>query len=489
MATTDAELAQGSVPLQPAPAATRRVVRFRHRDRDFALRRALLVADWAGLWLALIGALAIAANQQSPLAESLWLLPTLPAWAVLFRTYGLYQRPVRRVEPTHLDDMSALFHSLMIGTLGLWLFYKLGPASQLAFEEIVIFGCVSLPLIAGLRVLVRTINLGIQGPERVFVLAPLEDVKLLRRKLRNHPEYEMDLVGTTDCDPEADGLRLPLSVKLEEVDSLIGSGEIDHLLVQLHADFMPQERMVELMRACHGAGVRFGAFPREKSLMLPGVEINHVEGMGFLSYHPPVLSRSSQAMKRVFDLVFSALLLLLFAPVMALIALAVKLDSEGPVFYRQTRVGRDGKRFRLLKFRTMEPGADQRTAELMEQSTDPDWLILDRDPRVTRVGRVLRRNSLDELPQLWHVLTGEMSLVGPRPLSEVDDALVRGWGRHRLDLTPGITGYWQVLGRNNIPFREMVEIDYAYIANWSMAHDLKLLARTIPVVLRRRGAN
>lgn len=213
---------------QSAPAISGRVVRFRHRDRDFALRRALLVADWVGLWLALIAAFAIAANQRFPIAESLWLLPTLPIWAVLFRTYGLYQRPVRRVEPTHLDDMSALLHSLMIGTLGLWLFYKLGPAHQLALEEIVIFGCVSLPLIAGLRVLVRKINLRIQGPERVFVIAPIEDVRLLGRKLRNHPEYEMALVGATDCEKAAEELGLPLSIKINEVDALIESGQIDH---------------------------------------------------------------------------------------------------------------------------------------------------------------------------------------------------------------------------------------------------------------------
>jgi undecaprenyl-phosphate galactose phosphotransferase len=125
----------------------------------------------------------------------------------------------------------------------------------------------------------------------------------------------------------------------------------------------------------------------------------------------------------------------------------------------------------------------------MEHSTDPDWLILERDPRVTRVGRFLRLTSLDELPQLWNVLKGEMSMVGPRPLSEIDDEGVRGWERHRLDLVPGVTGHWQVLGRNLIPFREMIEIDYAYVASWSMLHDLKLLARTVPVVLRRRGAN
>jgi exopolysaccharide biosynthesis polyprenyl glycosylphosphotransferase len=467
----------------------RRVVRGRHRDRDFALRRALLVADVVGLWLALAFSLTIADDRSSPLLESLWILPTLAAWAVLFRAYGLYRRPIRRFEPTHLDDISSLFHALVIGTLGLWLFYKLMPPSKLALEEILIFGLVALPLIATLRAALRMINLRHQGPERVFVVAPIEDARTLRRKLCNHPEYEMALVGAVAGEGAAEELGLPLSANLDDLDRLIASGEIDHLVVQLDATYMPQDQVVDLMRICYREGVRFGTFPSDKNLLLPGVEVNHVEGMGFLSYHPPVLSRSAMAMKRGLDLVVSGLLLALFALPMALIALAIKLDSKGTVFYKQLRVGKDGERFWLFKFRTMVPDADKKTEELMEHSTDPDWLILERDPRVTRVGRFLRLTSLDELPQLWNVLKGEMSMVGPRPLSEIDDEGVRGWERHRLDLVPGVTGHWQVLGRNLIPFREMIEIDYAYVASWSMLHDLKLLARTVPVVLRRRGAN
>jgi len=430
-----------------------------------------------------------AGNRGEPLVDALWLLPTLPFWALLFRAYGLYRRPLRRFEPTHLDDISSLFHALIIGTLGLWLFYKLAPVARLGFEEILIFGLVSLPLIAAFRVALRVVNLRLQGPERVFVVAPIDDVRTLRRKLRNHPEYEMSLVGAVVGEGAAEEMELPLTARLDELESLIASGEVDHLVVQLDSRYVPQERLVELKRACYQEGVRFGVFPAVKSLLLPGVEVNHVEGMGFLSYHPPVLSRSSKAMKRCLDVIVSALLLVAFAPAMALIALAIKLDSRGNAFYQQTRVGKDGRRFQLIKFRTMVPGAEGRTAELMVHSTDPDWLIIEHDPRVTRVGRLLRRTSLDELPQFWHVLRGEMSMVGPRPLSELDDEAVLGWRRNRLDLTPGITGYWQVLGRNNIPFKEMVEIDYAYVANWSMWHDTKLLLRTIPAVLTRRGAN
>ena len=465
------------------------VIRDRHRDRDFALRRGLLVADCVALFVAFTLALMTSPFRETPLLDSLWLLLVIPLWVILIRSYGLYKRPVRRFEPTHLDDIGSLFHVLLIGMIGLWLYYKAIPVRDLTFERILIFGILALPLIAALRVVVRLVNLRLVGPERVFVVAPIEDVRMLRRKLRHHPEYEMALVGAVTGDGASEELGLPLSADLDQIDSLIASQQVDHLVVQLNADYLPQERLVEMMRACHRAGIRFGAFPAVKSLLLPGVEINHIEGMGFLTYHPPVLSRSSALMKRGMDVVGSALLLTCLAPLLALIAAAVKLDSKGDVLFWQVRVGKDGKRFRLAKFRTMVPEAEEMTADLMEQSIDPDWLILEEDPRVTPVGRFLRRNSLDELPQLWHVLKGEMSLVGPRPLSERDDAEVRGWERNRLDLVPGLTGYWQVLGRNNIPFREMVEIDYAYVTNWSMWHDLKLLARTVPAVLRRRGAN
>lgn len=478
-----------SSPPPPAVGLSRHVVRSHYRDRDFALRRALLVADLLGLWLALGLAMVISGIRSATFVDSLWALPTLPLWVLLFRTYGLYRRPMRRFEPSHLDDISSLFHALVVGTLGLWIYYKLIPAPRLNFEEVAIFGMLSLPLIAGLRVALRVVNLRRQGPERVFAVAPPGDVQMLHRKLENHPEYEMALVGAASCEEGAEETGLPLDCDLEDVEALMATGQIDHLVVRLDANYIAQAQVQELMHTCHRQGVRFGCFPGVKTLLLPGTEVNHIEGLGILTSNPPVLSRSSRMMKRSLDLVVSALLLALFALPMALIALAIRLDSGPTVLYRQTRVGKDGRRFRLNKFRTMVLGADRMTAELMEKSSDPNWLDLDEDPRVTRLGRFLRRSSLDELPQLWNVLRGEMSLVGPRPLSERDDQGVRGRLRHRLDLVPGVTGYWQVLGRSTIPFEEMLEVDYAYIASWSMWHDLKLLLRTVPAVLRRRGVN
>jgi lipopolysaccharide/colanic/teichoic acid biosynthesis glycosyltransferase len=194
-------------------------------------------------------------------------------------------------------------------------------------------------------------------------------------------------------------------------------------------------------------------------------------------------------MKRTLDFMGAAVLTVVLLPLLAAIAIAVKLDSRGPVFFRQSRVGRGGRRFDVLKFRTMHRDAESRRTELLAESIDPNWLHLENDPRITRVGQRLRHLSLDELPQLWNVLRGEMSLVGPRPLIESEDQMIGGWGRSRLDLTPGITGVWQVLGRTNIPFEEMVKLDYLYVTNWSLWNDVRLLLRTLPVVVTRRGAN
>jgi lipopolysaccharide/colanic/teichoic acid biosynthesis glycosyltransferase len=194
-------------------------------------------------------------------------------------------------------------------------------------------------------------------------------------------------------------------------------------------------------------------------------------------------------LKRGMDLAIGFGVLLVALLPMAVIALAVRVSSPGPAFFVQERVGLNGRRFRLYKFRTMVLDADARIEELRALSLDPDWILLDHDPRVTSVGRLLRRTSLDELPQLWNVLKGDMSLVGPRPLMPADHAQVSEWGLRRLDLTPGITGLWQVLGRTTIPFAEMVKLDYLYVTNWSLWNDVRLLIRTLPAILRRRGAN
>jgi lipopolysaccharide/colanic/teichoic acid biosynthesis glycosyltransferase len=199
------------------------------------------------------------------------------------------------------------------------------------------------------------------------------------------------------------------------------------------------------------------------------------------------LTRSSARVKRATDLLGAGLGILATAPVMAVLAILIRLDSHGPVFFRQDRVGRNGRPFEMLKFRSMVDGAEARRAELEAFNESDGVFKIAEDPRVTRIGRFLRKTSLDELPQLLNVLRGDMSLVGPRPLVADEDALVQGFHRRRLHLTPGMTGPWQILGARKVPLQEMVTIDYLYIANWSLWTDVKIMLRTVVHMLSRRG--
>ncbi len=233
--------------------------------------------------------------------------------------------------------------------------------------------------------------------------------------------------------------------------------------------------------------MRVSLLPRLLEVVGSSVEFDHVEGLTMLGVRRFGLSRSSRLAKRAFDLLGATFGLLAIAPLFLAIVVAIRLDSRGPVFFRQTRVGRDGKHFSILKFRSMVRDAESRKADLMHLNEADGLFKIDDDPRITRVGRLLRRTSLDELPQLINVWRGDMSLVGPRPLVVDEDAQVAGYDRARLALTPGMTGHWQILGSARIPIEEMVGIDYLYVANWSLWTDVKILLRTVPYVIAGRG--
>jgi exopolysaccharide biosynthesis polyprenyl glycosylphosphotransferase len=244
---------------------------------------------------------------------------------------------------------------------------------------------------------------------------------------------------------------------------------------------------LDLMRTFGATGARVRVIPALLQIVGSAVEFDDVHGVAALGVRSFDLPRSSKVVKRTFDLLSASLGLAVVAPLMAAIALFVKLTSRGRVFFRQERVGRGGRTFELLKFRSMCVDAEERKSELAGDNEAADGFKIADDPRITGVGRLLRRTNLDELPQLLNVFRGEMSVVGPRPLIPQEDRRVAGWRRRRLELTPGITGHWQVLGSSRVPMDEMMAIDYLYVANWSLWTDLKLLLRTIPHVIGRRG--
>jgi len=456
--------------------------------RDFVVRRVMAVSDMVA-----IAAAALVAFLATPVSghgvQLIWVLPTLPAWVALFGVYGLYQRESKRIGPAALEELPAIFHALVVGTLALWLYYHIVPAHGLVYMQALVFGGLGIAFISLIRLVARRAVPALLGRERVLFLGEAPSLPALVRKIRAHPEYGLEPVGLVSRDSRNGDDGLPVLGRLEDasLSELVERHDIERLIVSRAG--ASDETMLELLQECRDLSLQISLLPAHVDAIGPSVEVDDIEGITVLGLNPLTLARSSRFLKRSMDIVGATVGLLLFSPLIVLVAVAVRLDSRGSVLFTQQRIGRKGRTFRVLKFRTMVPGAERQVEELFEQSDDPHWLKLDHDPRITRIGRVLRLTSLDELPQLWNVLRGDMSLVGPRPLIETEDATVSGWARTRLDLAPGITGMWQVLGRTSIPFEEMVKLDYLYVTNWSLWLDVKLLLRTFLVVLHRRGAN
>jgi exopolysaccharide biosynthesis polyprenyl glycosylphosphotransferase len=460
----------------------------RYVERDYVVRRALAAADIVGVLLATATMLIVSREERS-FEDFAWVLLTIPAWLVIFKLYGLYDRDMKRISHSTVDDVPWLLHALLVGSLMLWLFYYVIPVPKLIFLEVLVFAAFALVMIVLLRATARSLVKQFQGPERVLLIGGGATADLLMRKMRAHPEYGLKPVALVPSEPSDDPVALPQleGVSAADLASLLANARVDRVVVcEAH---LGEAELFELLHRCKELAIKVSIMPALFDALGPSVEVDDVEGVTVLGINPPVLSKSSWLIKRSLDVVGSALALVLLSPVIALIAIAIKLDSRGPVFFRQKRIGKGGRPFQLLKFRTMVVGAEGQADALQCQSTDPGWLKLDHDPRITRVGKVLRQTSLDELPQMLNVLRGQMSLVGPRPLIESEHRQIDGWARSRVDLTPGITGLWQVLGRTNIPFEEMIKLDYMYVTNWSLWTDVRLIFKTLPVVISRQGAN
>jgi exopolysaccharide biosynthesis polyprenyl glycosylphosphotransferase len=359
------------------------------------------------------------------------------------------------------------------------------------FEKLLFFWALSIVLVVAGRVAARALARRTAAyRQNTLIVGAGELGALISRKIRNHPEYGLGLVGFVDSGSNGAPNGAPLLGPLGRLSEVIAAHDVERVIVAFPD--ASSEEMLGFVRRLKDYDVQIDLVPRLHEVVFPGASIHTLEGLPLLGLPRFGLSRSSALIKRAMDVTVSALALVALAPLFAVIALLIKLDSSGPVFFRQVRMGRGGTTFRIYKFRSMTADADARkvdTAHLNMHSTgDARMFKIPHDPRVTRVGCFLRRSSLDELPQLINVLRGEMSLVGPRPLILDEDMYVSDWARRRLDLRPGITGLWQVLGRSDIPFEEMTQLDYRYVITWSPWADLRLLFQTVPAVFRRRGA-
>jgi exopolysaccharide biosynthesis polyprenyl glycosylphosphotransferase len=466
------------------------------RRRGWLVRRALLAADVGGLALAFgLGQALFPGESVGGLgsgAETLLFLATLPAWVVAAKIRGLYDQDEERASHTTTDDLAGVFQLCAVGA---WLFVAAVWLSGLAHPDlgrVVVFWLLAVGTVTVARAWARALCRRRLTYLQNTVIVGAGDVgQLIARKFLQHPEYGINLLGFVDREPRelANGLvAVPVLGRPEDLPRLVRALDVERVVVAFTRD--PHEHMLELVRALNDLDVQVDVVPRFFEVIGRRTAVHSVEGLALVGLPPSRLPRSSRLLKRTLDLGLAIAALVLLSPLLALIALAIALDSPGPVFFRQVRMGARDRTFRIFKFRTMTADAEARKSEvahLNKHAAEGDGRMfkIPHDPRVTRVGRVLRRLSLDELPQLFNVVRGEMSLVGPRPLILDEHRHVADWARRRLDLRPGITGLWQVLGRSDIPFDEMVRLDYVYVTSWSLWSDVRLMLLTLPAVAGR----
>jgi exopolysaccharide biosynthesis polyprenyl glycosylphosphotransferase len=448
------------------------------RVRERRRRAALVTADVAAATIALATCITALGNTPDRLPG--WAVPVAALGCVaLAKILGLYDRDELTLRGSTLDEAPGLFQLSTLFAFGVWLAGTPVLGGGLGRDQV--FGLWGGALVAllALRTIARGIARRSSPPDRCLLVGDRRACLQAQRKIEGSHGVAATVVATVEVDQLTDGGGAEALATLVERDDV-------HRMV-IAPGVGDQVEVLDLVRAAKALGLKVSLLPRMFEVVGSSVVFDDVEGVTLLGVRRFGLTRSSWVCKRALDLSGTAIGLVLLAPVIPVIALAIKLDSRGPVLFRQQRVGRGGCVFDMVKFRTMVDGADRRKAMLRERNEAEGLFKIADDPRITRVGRLLRRTSLDELPQLWNVLRGEMSLVGPRPLVIEDDRQVEGWYRRRLDLPPGMTGRWQVLGSARIPLREMVKLDYLYAANWSLWTDVKILLRTLAFVAGRRG--
>jgi exopolysaccharide biosynthesis polyprenyl glycosylphosphotransferase len=396
----------------------------------------------------------------------------------LVKVAGLYDRDELLLVHSTLDELPSLLQLTGLYALCITIVQGAGGKATLAGWEIAALWVGTCAAILVGRAVARSIAKRVAPSERCLVIGGMELAGRIRERLASSTARATVVASLPLTGENLGALDTP-----ERLRRVVSELRVHRII--LAPGTIDMSEVTELIRIAKAVGVRVSVLPRMFEVVGAAVEFDDVDGLTMLGVRRFGLVRSSRVLKRAFDIVAASVGLLFVSPLMAAIAFAIRLDTPGPVFFRQPRVGRDGRHFRIFKYRSMVVDADDQKDRLRALNEAGVGLFkVTHDPRVTRVGAFLRRTSLDELPQLFNVLRGEMSLVGPRPLVIDEDAMVVGLDRSRLHLTPGMTGPWQVLG-TRVPMPEMVAIDYVYVSNWSLWLDLKLLLRTARHVLRR----
>ena len=428
--------------------------------------------------------------------EALIFVLTLPAWIIAAKLYGLYDRDEERATHSTADEILNVFHLV---TVVVWLYYAVSWLFGLTRPDqakLATFWLLALLAVIAARLAARALARRHPGYVQNTVVVGAGDVgQLIGRKLHQHPEYRINLLGYVDATPKKlrhDVANVQHLGEPDEIVDIVRLHSVDRVIVAFSQD--RHERMLQLVGALRGHDIQIDVVPRLFEAVSPNTVVHGIEGLPLLGLTPTRISRSSRLLKRGLDIVGASLLLALTAPLMFIIAVLVRRDSPGPVFFRQVRLGMNMREFTMLKFRTMRNGTDdtphrdylKRIMTTDALPTSNNLYKLERPDAVTRVGRWLRRTSLDELPQLLNVLRGDMSLVGPRPSIPYELELFAPHHFERFQVPPGLTGLWQVEARAHSTFGEALDLDAVYARSWSLGLDLRLLLRTPVLMFRKR---
>jgi exopolysaccharide biosynthesis polyprenyl glycosylphosphotransferase len=468
--------------------------------RGRVIRRALVAADIAGLLTAFAVTELLFRNGSSTGigagTETVIFVLTLPAWLLAAKLYGLYDRDEELATHSTSDELVSLFHLV---TVVVWLYYSLSWFLGLVRPDqakLATFWLLSfVGLVAG-RSAARSIARRRTGFVQNAVVVGAGDVgQLIGRKLNQHPEYRMNLVGYVDATPREfrrDVTDVQLLGEPDEIVDIVRQHDVDRVILAFSKD--GHDTTLQLITALQDQDVQIDVVPRLYEAVGPKTVVHWVEGLPLIGLTPARIPRLSRIVKRGLDVVGASILLALMAPLMLVIAVLIRHDSPGPVFFRQVRIGMNLREFTMLKFRTMREGTDDAPhREYLTGIMSPEALPaadnlykLDRSDVITHVGGWLRRMSLDELPQLINVLRGDMSLVGPRPSIPYELTLLEPHHFERFNVPAGVTGLWQVEARAHSTFGEALDLDVLYARSWSLGLDLRLLLRTPALIFKGR---
>jgi len=450
-------------------------------SRETTFRRLLGVADAFAVSLALIvSAMAVGGDD---LAYGALAVP--PAFVLIAKAMGLYDRDAELLHKTTLDEFPKLLGLATMTTLLIWLADGALIQGAIGREQVIASWGILLIGMIVLRGAARAVAVHTTPTERCLFVGDAASAEEFREKLAMSHSVRAELVGwlpatgKRETDPRDDQLSMP-----ERIRSLVSERDVHRIVLGPGAS---SNELLDSVRRIKDNAIKVSVMPNVARLVNTSVELDRLNGITLLGVPRFEITLSSRMIKRTFDLVGSSLALVFLSPLLLATAVAIKVDSRGPLLFRQSRAGRHGRSFEMVKFRSMVEGADELKEDLRHLNEADGVFKIARDPRITRIGAWIRVLHIDELPQLINVLRGEMSLVGPRPLPLDEDRRIEGWHRRRLDLSPGITGPWQILGSARIPVREMVKLDYQYVADWSLWNDIRILLLTIGHVARRRG--